>query len=248
MLKPTTTFGSRTSKNRVPIFQNILPKSFSANIVYNISTVNRSWKKHVEDCIVLTKCQAIEMPAEGTVTKFKSFRETFKIPFVVHADMESILEKLTVAKEQTSDMRDSDMSASQEQENTEKLQNNVACSYGYKVVCCYDGSMSKPFKMYRELDSVNKFFTDIFEEEKEILEKLKQFHKTPINLSIEEKVSHKNAKTCYVCENNFINENRKVRDLCHVTGSYRGASCNKCNLSMKLTKTIPVIFPQSQKI
>ena len=49
-------------------------------------------------------------------------------------------------------------------------------------------------------------------------------------------------KTCYVCENNFTNENREVRDHCHVTGSYRGASCNKCNLIMKLTKTIPVIF------
>ena len=199
-------------------------------------------EKHMEDCIVLTKCQAIEMPAEGTVTKFKSFRETVKIPFVIYADMESILEKLTVVKEQTSYMQDSDMSASQEQENTEKLQKHVACSYGYKVVCCYDGSMSKPFKMYRGLDSVHNFFTDIFEEEKEILEKLKQFQKTPMNLSIEEKVSHKNAKTCYVCENNFTNENRKVRDHCHVTGSYRGASCNKCNLSMKLTKTIPVIF------
>ena len=196
----------------------------------------------MEDCIVLTKCQAIEMPAEGTVTKFKSFRETVEIPFVIYADLKSILEKLTVAKEQTSDMQDSDMSASPDQENTEKLQKHVVCSYGYKVVCCYDGSMSKPFKMYRGLDSVNKFFTDIFEEEKEILEKLKQFQKTPMNLSIEEKVSHKNAKTCYVCENNFTKENRKVRDHCHVTGNYRGASCNKCNLSMKLTKTIPVIF------
>ena len=36
--------------------------------------------------------------------------------------------------------------------------------------------------------------------------------------------------------------NHKVRDHCHVTGNYRGASCNKCNLGMKLTKTIPVIF------
>ena len=199
-------------------------------------------QKHMEDCIVLTKCQAIEMPAEGTVTKFKSFRETVKIPFVIYADMESILEKLTVTQGETSDMQDSDTSASQEQEKTEKLQKHSACSYGYKVVCCYDESMSKPFKMYRGLDSVNKFFTDIFEEEKEILEKLKQFQKTPMNLSIEEKMSHKNATTCYVCECIFSIDNRKVRDHCHVTGNYRGASCDKCNLGMRLTKTIPVIF------
>ena len=53
--------------------------------------------------------------------------------------------------------------------------------------------MSKPFKMYRGLNSVNKFFSDIFEEEKEILDKLKQFKNTPMNLSPEEKIHHKNA-------------------------------------------------------
>ena len=38
-------------------------------------------QKHMEDCMVLNGCQAIEMPAEGEITKFKSFRETVKIPF-----------------------------------------------------------------------------------------------------------------------------------------------------------------------
>ena len=38
---------------------------------------------------------------------------------------------------------------------------------------------SKPFKMYRGLDGVEKFFNDIFEEEKEILEKLKEFQINP---------------------------------------------------------------------
>ena len=109
-------------------------------------------------------------------------------------------------------------------------------------MCCYDESMSKPFKMYRGLNSVNKFFRDIFEEEKEILDKLKQFKNTPMNLSSEEKIHHKNAESCYVRDCSFSIENRKVRDHCHVTGGYRGASCNKCNLGMKLTKTIPVIF------
>ena len=35
------------------------------------------------------------MPAEGETTKFRSFRETVKIPFVIYADLESLLEKLT---------------------------------------------------------------------------------------------------------------------------------------------------------
>ena len=120
------------------------------------------------------------MPNEGEVIKFKSFRETVKILFVFYADLESLLQKLTVTEKQEMD-----------REQTEKLQKHVACSYGYKVVCCYDDRLSKPFKMYRGLDSVHKFFTDIFEEEKEILEKLKVFQKTPMNLSNEEKIHHK---------------------------------------------------------
>ena len=203
-------------------------------------TSEANLQKHIKDCMVLNGCQAIGMPAEGTVTKFKSFRETVKIPFVIYADLEAILEKLT------SDKQDSDISTSEEQEKTEKLQKHIACSYGYKVVCCYDDRLSKPFKMYRGLDSAEKFFTDIFEEEKEILEKLKEFQKTPMNLSAEEKSQHKKATSCYVCNCDFTAENRKVKkkvkDHCHVLGNYRGAACNMCNLGMKLTKTIPVIF------
>ena len=77
-------------------------------------------EKHLLDCIVLTECQAIDMPPEGEVIKFKSFRETVKIPFVIYADLEAILEKLT------SDMQDSDISASEEQEKTKKLQKHIA--------------------------------------------------------------------------------------------------------------------------
>ena len=188
-------------------------------------------QKHMKDCMDLNGCQAIEMPPEGEVNKFKSFKETVKIPFVIYADLESILHKLTVTQKQEI-----------EQEQTEKLQKHVACSYGYKVVCCYDDRLSKPFKMYRGLNSVEKFFTDIFEEEKEILEKLKEFQNTPMRLSNTEKRHHKLATSCYVCKCSFTAENRKVRDHCHVLGNYRGAACNTCNLGMKMTKTIPVIF------
>ena len=53
-------------------------------------------QKHKIDCMVLTKCQAIEMPVEGEYSKFKSFRETIKILFFIYADLEAMLEKLTV--------------------------------------------------------------------------------------------------------------------------------------------------------
>ena len=163
--------------------------------------------------------------------KFKSFRETVKIPFVIYADLEALLHKLTVSQKQE-----------MKQDQTEKLQKHVACSYGYKIVCCYDDKLSEPFKMYRGVDSVNKFFSDIFEGEKEILENLKEFKNTLMELFNEDQINHKNAKKIYVCNCSFTAENHKVRDHCHVTGNYRGSSCNRCNSGMKMTKTIPVIF------
>src|SRR5438093_11693823 len=50
------------------------------------------------------------------------------------------------------------------------------------------------------------------------------------------------ATNCYICQENFTYDNKKVRDHCHVSGKYRGAACNFCNLQMKITYKIPVIF------
>ena len=34
----------------------------------------------------------------------------------------------------------------------------------------------------------------------------------------------------------------KVRDHCHITGKYRGATHWSCNVNLKMTKKVPVIF------
>ena len=67
----------------------------------------------------------------------------------------------------------------------------------------------------------------------------------------EEKEAHQNRKTCYICKKEFcIDENdknefkklQKVRDHCHYTGKYRGATHSNCNLNYKIPKQIPVVF------
>ena len=38
------------------------------------------------------------------------------------------------------------------------------------------------------------------------------------------------------------NDEENVRDLCHVTGKFRGAAHWDCNINFQLTKKFPVIF------
>lgn len=42
------------------------------------------------------------------------------------------------------------------------------------------------------------------------------------------------AKSCHICNEVFSTNDMKVRDHCHVSGKFRGAACNKCNLNLKL--------------
>ena len=37
-------------------------------------------------------------------------------------------------------------------------------------------------------------------------------------------------------------ENDKVRDHCHITGKYRGPAHWNCNINMKISKKLPIIF------
>ena len=51
------------------------------------------------------------------------------------------------------------------------------------------------------------------------------------------------TETCHVCDKPF--EGDSVRDHCYITGKYRGAAHNACNLKLRLnpqTTTIPVVF------
>ena len=47
---------------------------------------------------------------------------------------------------------------------------------------------------------------------------------------------------CWICGKLIENYDKKVRDHCHIFGKYRGAAHCSCNINLKITKTVPVIF------
>lgn len=48
------------------------------------------------------------------------------------------------------------------------------------------------------------------------------------------------ASVCHICERPLGPD--KVRDHYHLTGKFRGAAHNQCNLDFQITKTIPIVF------
>ena len=54
--------------------------------------------------------------------------------------------------------------------------------------------------------------------------------------------AHSKVKVCHICLEGFKIKDRKVKDHCHYTGKYRGATHSNCNLQYKIPGHIPVIF------
>ena len=69
----------------------------------------------------------------------------------------------------------------------------------------------------------------------------KHFNKNLI-MSAEEEERFQLTKSCWTCDKLFDAGDNKVRDHCHITGKYRGAAYWSCNVNLKLSKKIPVIF------
>ena len=65
------------------------------------------------------------------------------------------------------------------------------------------------------------------------------FNKILIMTSGDEEI-YNNSQTCWICKQELNMD--KVRDHCHVTGKFRGAAHNKCNINLRLPKKLPIIF------
>ena len=61
-------------------------------------------------------------------------------------------------------------------------------------------------------------------------------------MSAEEQERTQLNNSCRICDKLLDVGDDKVRDHCHIAGKYRGASHWSCNINLKLTKKISVIF------
>src|SRR5882757_6794819 len=129
-------------------------KHICMNCIKNFSSEGRL-EDHKLNCIKINGVQDIGMPKEGSCIEFKNLKNTLDVPFVIYADLESLLIPLEI------DMKNNSQ--------TTKTHEHIPCSYGYKVVCKLDDKLSVPYKTYKGEDCIEKFFEELFEEGNRII-------------------------------------------------------------------------------
>ena len=63
-------------------------------------------------------------------------------------------------------------------------------------------------------------------------------------MASEDEEIYNNSHICWICKQELNMD--KVRNHCHVTGRFRSAAHNKCNINLRLPKKLSIIFHNFQ--
>ncbi|GFT43648.1 uncharacterized protein NPIL_360211 [Nephila pilipes] len=198
-------------------------ESFYCNYCLHRFAKKSNLDAHTIDCRK-HKEQKIKMP-ENKWLEFENFNFNIPVPYTIYADFESLIVKINSCAPDPA------------RSYTVPIADHILCGYAYTVIGP-DGNFKKPPVVYRGENAVDHFLENLIKEEEEILNILKNVK--PMLFSDENKLDFKNATICHICEKPLLGD--RVRDHDHLTGAYRGAAHNICNINYTLAKHIPVII------
>ena len=194
-------------------------------------TAKRILDRHTELCYK-QMLQKIVFPDKEKTVKFKNIRNQLRVPFVIYADFECYTEKVD--------------NPATNRTNTTPYQHHKPSGFSYMVVSAKEEYTKAPV-VYRGSNVVDTFFECIMKEEYQIKDILKD--PQPMQLTPTEEQAFRQAQDCHICDQPLGAD--RVRDHDHLTGDYRGAAHNECNLALKYKKVneridrsfvIPVVF------
>ena len=110
-----------------------------------------------------------------------------------------------------------------EESCTNKYQKHIAYSYGYNLVCV-DDKFSNPFKTYLGKDAVYKFINNMIEESKYCGEAIRNILRKNLWWLKEDNENCINITKCWICDDDYVDNDVKVWDYCHITGKYGGSN------------------------
>ena len=169
----------------------------------------------------------VEMPHKKPTVEYSDGQFQFKVPFIMYADFESILEPIQgVGNDPTIS-------------SPRGINNHVPSGWCVCSQFAY-GKAENPLKLYRGNDCVEKFCDHITEEARRLYH---SYPKKPMKpLTKKQWKNFKKSSNCHICFKPFSNRNPKVRGHCHYSDLYRGAAHVTCNLQYNTPSYIPVVF------
>ena len=181
-------------------------------------TRNDLLQNHVELCYK-KKTTKVVYPEEGSSIKFEHFKKQLQAPFIIYADFECYTTKIATC------------SNDPKQSSTEAYQRHEPSSFSCMTVCADDAHSTAPV-VYRSENVVEALYEHLMKEEKRIRNILKQ--PKEMVMTEEDKEQFTAATVCHICEKSLEGET-PVRDHDHLTGKFRGAAHNQCNLQYTFT-------------
>ena len=182
--------------------------------------------KHREHCMSITDCYTKLIPPKpGSKVSFKNFKKLQTNPYVVYADFESLIVPYEGPHPKVLP-------------KTVLVNNHQICSYAFIIVRS-DGEHSVP-ELYRGPDAAQHFLKRMMQIRNRLSNKL---NLSVINMTPEDEEKFRVATHCWICRNKLTDET--VRDHDHISGRFRGAAHNDCNLQLKFdpkTWKLPIFF------
>ena len=166
------------------------------------------------------KIMIIVMPNEDNkIIKYSQGEKTIRSPFVIYADLECLLEKISTCNNNP------------EESSATEINKHTPSGYPLFTYCLFDKTKNK-LDYYRSDNCMKKFCKDLREHATKIINYEK---KKMISLTKKEEENYNKQKVCYICKKEFNTGDtdqkyHKVKDHCHYMGKYRGAAHNICNL------------------
>lgn len=187
-----------------------------------------SLEKHMQECYQGSKVTKELLPPEGTKISFTNQRNKLSPNFCIYADFESLIV-----------------------DNDSPILENkhVPHAAGFLVKAnqmLKDCPLADKYFYFKGEKCIEKFREKLHDISQQIYEFNCQHANKVICMTPEDEETFQQAANCYCCGIELEND-VKVRDHCHTSGTFRGAACISCNSRLRsFSRTIPVIFHNFQ--
>ena len=187
-------------------------------------------KRHLELCTREDLCSVQHiLPSPGSLIEFKNYKYQTRAPFVIYADLESVLEPIDQRSGYT------------------LLYQRHRCCAAAAILCSPYAGFNNLWFMHTGENALERFLEKLIEWEGLCVEYLKANCRMR-TLTADQDLKYRGATECCICHNkkrpfnNGDDDWRKVRDHDHVTGYFLGAAHNLCNKRRRVVFQIPVFI------